>query len=108
VTAGMHSQQSCMGSMMGMGASEGRRGRQGLADTSREELTQPLTEGRKKVGEQFTCPVDGRRMIVTEHTPATEYRGTTYYFCTQQDKEAFLKDPEQYAKQDVSRVKEEK
>lgn len=108
VQAGMHSQQSCMGGMMGMGASEGSRGRKGLADTSREELRQPLTEGRKKVGEQFTCPVDGRRMTVTEHTPATEYLGKTYYFCTQQDKEAFLKDPARYAKKEVSRVRGEK
>ncbi|MBI3797934.1 MAG: YHS domain-containing protein [Deltaproteobacteria bacterium] len=69
---------------------------------------QPLTEGRKKVGEQFTCPVDGRRMTVTEQTPATEYLGKTYYFCTQQDKETFLKDPERYAKKDVSRVRGEK
>jgi YHS domain-containing protein len=118
VKAGMHSQQngmggmrgsgSCMGGMMGMGAIEGSRGRKGVADTSREDLMEPLTEGRKKVGEQFTCPVDGRRMTVTEYTPATEYRGTIYYFCTQPDKEAFLKDPERYAKKDVSRIRGEK
>lgn len=108
VKAGMHSQQSCMGGMMGMGAIEGSRGRKGLADTSREELMQPLTEGRKKVGEEFTCPVDGKRQTVTEHTPASEYHGKTYYFCTQQDKEAFLTDPERYTKKEVSRIRREK
>lgn len=57
-----------------------------------------FTEGRKKVGEEFTCPVDGMRMSVTENTPATEYRGKTDYFCNEADKRAFLQDPERYVK----------
>ena len=99
----------CMGGMMGMGGMARKRERKDMADTGKEERApQPLTEGRKKVGEEFTCPIDGRRMTVTEHTPATEYLGKTYYFCTQHDKEAFLKDPERYAKKEGSRVRREK
>jgi len=37
-------------------------------------------------------------MEVTEHTPTTEYQGKNYYFCNEADKQAFLKDPERYAK----------
>ncbi len=72
---------------------------EGMAGMGKEEMTQaPLTEGRKKVGEEFTCPVDGMPMSVTENTPATEYRGKTYYFCNEADKQAFLQDPERYVK----------
>lgn len=106
---GMRGCGCCMGGMMGMGGMAGRRGMKDMAGTGKEEMAQqPLTEGRKKVGEAFTCPVDGKQKTVTEHTPATEYLGKTYYFCTQQDKEAFLKDPERYAKKEVSRVRGEK
>ena len=101
VSASMHSQRkgmSCMGDMMGMGEMEG------MADIGREERTQQsLTEGRKKVGEEFTCPIDGMRMTVTENTPATEYRGKIYYFCSEEDKQTFLQDPERYVKRQSSR-----
>lgn len=107
VSAGMHSQRkgmSCMGDMRGMGEMEESGEMEGMADMGREERTQQsLTEGRKKVGEQFTCPVDGMRMRVTENTPATEYRGKTYYFCDEQDKQTFLQDPERYVKRQSSR-----
>lgn len=90
-------------SMMGCGryicgmTGMGNTGR--MASMGREEMAQPpLTEGRKKVGEGFTCPIDGMQMKVTEETPATEYRGKTHYFCNEEERRAFLKDPVQYAK----------
>lgn len=99
---GMMGGDGCMSDMMGMGkmgGSGGMEGMEGMADMGKEEMTQsPLTEGRKKVGEQFTCPVDGMRMTVMEDTPATEYRGKTYYFCSEKDKQTFLRDPERYVK----------
>jgi len=108
VSAGMRSQRGgmgcscCMGDMMGMGEMEGgggMKGMGGMAGMNKEEKAQqPLTEGRKKVGEEFTCPVDGMRMTVQENTPTTEYQGKVYYFCNEADKQAFLKDPERYAK----------
>ena len=52
----------------------------------------------KKVGGEFTCPVDGMRMKVTEQTPTAEYQGKTYYCCNKADKQACLQDPEPYAK----------
>jgi YHS domain-containing protein len=113
VSAGMRSQRGgmgcscCTGDMMGMREAEGSGGMQGMGrmeGTGKEEIAQqPLTEGRKEVGEEFTCPVDGMRMTVTENTPATEYRGKTYYFCNEQDKQTFLQDPERYVERQSSR-----
>jgi YHS domain-containing protein len=34
---------------------------------------------------------------VTEKTPRVEYHGTTYYFCSEECREAFLKKPAKYA-----------
>lgn len=56
-----------------------------------------LTQGRKAIGEEFTCPIDGRRTQVTEDTPSTEYRGKTYYFCSEEEKAAFLRAPDRYS-----------
>jgi YHS domain-containing protein len=104
VSAGMHSQRkgmSCMGDMMGIGGMEGGKGMQGMegmAGVGKEKAQQPLPEGRKKVGEEFVCPIDGMRMKVTEQTPTAEYHGKVYYFCNEQDKQTFLQDPERYAK----------
>jgi YHS domain-containing protein len=105
VSAGMHSQRksmSCMGDMMGMEGMDGEKGRQGMgamAGTDKKETAQqPATAEKKKVGEEFTCPVDGMRMKVTEQTPTAEYQGKIYHFCNEADKQAFLKDPERYVK----------
>jgi YHS domain-containing protein len=81
----------CCGSSM-------REGSGSIAGMSKERTQQPLPEGRKKVGEEFTCPMDGMRMQVTEHTPTAEYQGAVYYFCNEADKQTFLQDPERYAK----------
>ena len=104
VSAGMHAQRkgmSCMGDMMGMGGREGGKGMQGMgamAGMDKEEMAQQPATAEKKVGEEFTCPIDGMRMKVTEQTPTAEYQGETYYFCNEADKQAFLKDPKQYVK----------
>jgi YHS domain-containing protein len=103
-TAALGGMMGCACCMIGMKAMEKIAGSgwmksmEGMAGMGKEEMAQqPLTEGRKKVGEEFTCPVDGMRMQVTEHTPTTEYQGTVYYFCDEADKQTFLKDPERYA-----------
>jgi hypothetical protein len=35
-------------------------------------------------------------VTVRDDTPRTEYKGTTYYFCSQQCRKDFEKDPEKY------------
>ena len=46
----------------------------------------------------YRDPVCG--MEVTSYTAAAQsnYKGVTYYFCSQSDKKAFDKDPEKYLK----------
>ena len=41
-------------------------------------------------------PVCGME-VETADAPTTTYKGQTYYFCSDDDKEEFLKNPEQYA-----------
>jgi len=105
VDAGMCSRMMMgMGEMEGSGGMQGMEGMGGMQGMGKEERKQQsLTEGRKKVGEEFSCPVDGMRMTVQENTPATEYRGTTHYFCNEQNKQTFRQDPERYVKRRSSR-----
>ena len=87
----VHAQQEGSGSMgCCCCGSSMREGSGSMAGMSKERTQQPLPEGRKKVGEEFTCPVDGMRMQVTEHTPTAEYQGAVYYFCNEADKQTFL------------------
>jgi YHS domain-containing protein len=98
----VYAQREGSGSMgcccCGSGTREGSGSMEGMAGMSKGKAQQPLPEGRKKVGEEFVCPVDGMRMKVTEQTPTAEYQGKVYYFCNEADKQAFLQDPERYAK----------
>ena len=91
-------QQSGQRDMRGMmGMMGGRMGQGCMAGMGQPETPQmPLTQGRKEIGEAFLCPVDGKRKTVTKDSPATEYRGKTYYFCSQEEKQAFLQQPERY------------
>lgn len=61
-----------------------------------EETDVPRTQGRREIGEPFTCPIDGMTGSVSEDTPATEFRGMTYYFCNEDEKRLFLDDPDRY------------
>lgn len=67
-----------------------------------EEPSLPVTDGRKQAGEEFVCPIDGGKQTVAADTPSAEYRGTTYYFCSVEEKEAFLEAPEARAKRDAA------
>lgn len=47
--------------------------------------------------ETVFCPVSGKTMKKSEAKASYEYKGKTYYFCCDNCKEAFLKNPEKYA-----------
>ncbi len=49
-----------------------------------------------QIGDQVVCPVDGMKVSVTTDTPSTEFQGRSYYFCSDADQRAFLKQPERY------------
>lgn len=49
-----------------------------------------------RADEKLTCPVSGKEITNIENAPKYEYKGKTYYFCCENCKEAFMKDPEKY------------
>jgi len=50
----------------------------------------------KESEEQVTCPVTGEIVKKSEAGASYEYKGKTYYFCCENCKEKFIKDPEKY------------
>ena len=62
-----------------------------------EEPNLAVTDGRKKPGESFVCPVDAAPGKVAASTPSTEYRGQTYYFCSLEEKKRFLEAPDRFS-----------
>lgn len=66
------------------GCGEGRKAGQ----IKTHEITQ------EEMGQKSTCPICGMPLMVSSHTPAVEYKGEIYYFCGQEDKAQFMKDPE--------------
>lgn len=46
--------------------------------------------------ETVTCPVGGKAMKKSEAKASYEYKGKTYYFCSAECKEKFMKEPEKY------------
>lgn len=50
----------------------------------------------KQSEETITCPVSGKVMKKSEAKATYEYKGKTYYFCCENSKEMFVKDPEKY------------
>lgn len=49
--------------------------------------------------ETVTCPVGGKAMKKSEAKASYEYKGKTYYFCSTDCKEKFMKEPEKYIQQ---------
>jgi len=51
---------------------------------------------QQQAEEKVTCPVSGKEFVKSETSPKYEYKGKTYYFCCENCKEAFMKNPEKY------------
>jgi YHS domain-containing protein len=69
-----------------------------LSDDRPPGAQEPAGSLKAKIGDQVACAVDGMKMPLAADTPSAEYRGKVYYFCTEGEKQAFLKDPERYTK----------
>jgi YHS domain-containing protein len=54
----------------------------------------------QKADDMVKCPVSGKEIKKSEAKGSYEYQGKTYYFCCENCKDAFLKDPEKYVQQD--------
>jgi YHS domain-containing protein len=69
-----------------------------LSEDRPPAVQEPAGSSKAKIGDQVACAVDGMKMALTADMPSTEYRGTVYYFCSEDEKRTFLKDPERYTK----------
>ena len=81
---GMQAMEQGGGSMEGMGRQRPRApsGGEALAENAPTDAV---------------CPVDGMKIRVTGDTPATEFQGRTYYFCSEEEQRKFLRHPERFA-----------
>ncbi|HVP35972.1 MAG TPA: YHS domain-containing protein [Terriglobales bacterium] len=57
---------------------------------------------KQEIGKAFTCPLCGMDGKVAKNTPALDYKGMTYYFCSAGEKKSFSKNPEKYVVQENS------
>lgn len=57
---------------------------------------------KQEISKEFTCPVCGMNMKVAKNTPALDYKGKTYYFCSAGEKMPFSKNPEKYVSAEES------
>ena len=62
---------------------------------------------QKELGEKVICPICGMEITVSTRTPALEYKGQIYYFCTQDEKAQFMKKPEKLSSQEEDLTKSE-
>ncbi len=59
-----------------------------------------VTTADQKADETVKCPVSGKEMKKAEVKVTHEYEGKIYYFCCENCKETFLKDPEKSVHQE--------
>ena len=57
------------------------------------------TTATEKTAGKVADPVCGMEVADTKTAPTAVYKGTTYYFCSEEDKGKFQKNPEQYVRQ---------
>jgi len=51
---------------------------------------------QEELGVKTVCPICGMEITISAQTPALEYKGQIYYFCTEDEKDQFMKDPEKF------------
>jgi len=56
------------------------------------------TPPKDQIGLATQCAVCGMKLHVKSDTPVVEYKGKDYYFCDNDERDAFAKDPSQYLK----------
>ena len=56
------------------------------------------TPPKQDLGIATQCAVCGMKLHVKNDTPGLSYKGKDYYFCAQDERDAFAKDPDKYLK----------
>lgn len=54
---------------------------------------------QEELGGKAICPICGMEITVSTQTPTLEYKGQIYYFCTEDEKAQFMKNPEKFLSQ---------
>jgi YHS domain-containing protein len=57
---------------------------------------------KEEIGKSFTCVMCNMKMKVSKNTPALDYQGKAYYFCSVGEKESFSKQPDKYISSEKS------
>ena len=64
--------------------------------TSHESVHQTKAEVQSEKAEPVKDPVCGMEVIDIKKAPSEEYKGKTYYFCSENCKKTFKKSPKSY------------
>lgn len=48
---------------------------------------------QEELGKESICQVCGMKITLSSQTPALDYQGKIYYFCSEEEKTKFVKDP---------------
>lgn len=85
--------------LVGCGKSEKQEEPSTQVEPAVEEMVAvDYTPTPEEVGTEVNCGVCGMAMAVTADMPAVTYDGTNYFFCTPEEKAAFVADPDKYVK----------
>ncbi|MCJ7497679.1 MAG: YHS domain-containing protein, partial [candidate division Zixibacteria bacterium] len=71
-------------------------GGQDRTKVSNHKITQ------EEIGKDFTCVMCNMKGKVSKNTPALDYQGKAYYFCSAGEKESFSKQPDKYISSEKS------
>ena len=76
--------------------------------TEKESLSQFETHkiSQEELGKKVVCPICGMEITVSAQTPALEYEGQVYYFCTEDEKTQFMENPEKFLSQEKETISE--
>lgn len=80
-----------------------------ISCTENESVSQFKTHHitQEELGKKFICPICGMEITVSTQTPALEYKGQIYYFCTEDEKAQFMKTPEEFLSKEETISEEE-
>jgi YHS domain-containing protein len=59
---------------------------------------------QEELGVKTVCPVCGMEITISARTPALEYKGQIYYFCSADEKDQFMKNPEKFISKEEDSV----
>jgi len=51
---------------------------------------------QEELGKKIDCPICGMKLMVSSQTLAADYKGQTYYFCNEEERAQFMRDPGKY------------